>query len=151
MADGTRAQVQRRREEEEEEAAAREGDANPAPNPEVVLPNNQDGDNPLVIPDREEDETRDDYAVRVMQAVSKHQIHSFNQMIQSMRDISKEVKKKKKTEWEETDEDEDTDDSNYQDAIERPKIRRIRKRIQAPIFKGKIGECPEPHLLRAVD
>ena len=120
------------------------------PNPEVVLPNNQDGDNPLVIPDREEDETRDDYAVRVMQAVSQHQINSFNQMIQSMKDISKEVKKKK-TEWEETDEDDDTDDSNYQDAIERPKIRRIRKRIQAPIFKGMIGEHPEPHLLRAVD
>ena len=92
MADGTRTQVQRRREEEE---AAGEGDANPAPNPEVVLPNNQDGDNPLVIPDREEDETRDDYAVRVMQAVSQHQINSFNQMIQSMRDISKEVKKKR--------------------------------------------------------
>ena len=148
MADGTRAQVQRRREEEE---AAGEGDANPAPNPEVVLPNNQDGDNPLVIPDREEDETRDEYAVRVMQAVSQHQINSFHQMIQSMKDISKEVKKKKKPEWEETDEDEDTDDSNYQDAIERPKIRRIRKRIQAPIFKGMIGERPEPHLLRAVD
>ena len=74
MADGTRAQVQRRREEAE---AAEEGNANPAPNPEVVLPNNQDGDNPLVIPDREEDETRDEYAVRVMQAVSQHQIHSF--------------------------------------------------------------------------
>ena len=148
MADGTRAQVQRRREEEE---AAGEGDANPAPNPEVVLPNNQDGDNPLVIPDREEDETRDDYAVRVMQAVSQHQINSLNQMIQSMRDISKEVKKKKKPEWEETDEDGDSDDSNYQDAVEKPKIRRIRKRIQAPIFKGMIGERPEPHLLRAVD
>ena len=76
---------------------------------------------PLVIPDREEDETRDDYAVRVMQAVSQHQINSFNQMIQSMRDISKEVKKKKKPEWEETDEDEDSDDSNYQDAPEKPK------------------------------
>ena len=61
MADGTRAQVQRRREEAE---AAGEGNANPAPNPEVVLPNNQDGDNPLVIPDREEDETRDDYACK---------------------------------------------------------------------------------------
>ena len=101
MADGTRAQVQRRREEEE---AAGEGDTNPAPNPEVVLPNKQDGDNPFGIPDQEKDETRDDYAVRVMQAVSQHQINSVNQMIQSMRDISKEVKKKKKPEWEETDE-----------------------------------------------
>ena len=54
MADGTRAQLQKRREEEE---AAGEENANPAPNPEVVLPNNQDADNPLVIPDREEDET----------------------------------------------------------------------------------------------
>ena len=122
-------------EKKREEEAAGEGDANPAPNPEVVLPNNQDGDNPLVIPDREEDETRDDYAVRVMQAVSQHQINSFNQMIQSMRDISKEVKKKKKPEWEETDEDEDEDNSNYQDAPERPKIHIIRKRIQAPISR----------------
>ena len=116
MAEGTRTQVRRREEEN-----AEQGGANPAPNPEVVLPNNQDGDNPLVIPDREEDEVRDDYAVRVMQAVSQHQINSFNQMIQSMRDISKEVKKKK-TEWEETDEDEDEDGSNYQDAPEKPKI-----------------------------
>ena len=145
MADGTRAQVCRR---EEENAEGRE--ANQVPNPEVVLPNNQDGDNPLVIPEREEDETRDDYTMRIMQAVTQHQIDSFNQMVQSMRHISKEVKKKK-TEWEETDEDEDSDNSNYQDALERQKIRRIRKRIQAPIFKGTIGECPEPHLLRAVD
>ena len=110
MADGTRAQV-RRREEENAEG----GDANPDADPEVVLPNNQDGDNPLLIPEREEDEARDDYAVRVMQAVSQHQINSFNQMIQSMKDISKEVKKKR-TGWEDTDEDEDSDDSNYQDA-----------------------------------
>ena len=145
MADGTRAQVHRREEEN-----AEGGEANQVPNPEVVLPNNQDGDNPLVIPEREEDETRDDYTMRIMQAVTQHQIDSFNQMVQSMRDISKEVKKKK-TEWEEMDEDEDSDNSNYQDAPERQKIRRIRKRIQAPIFKGTIGECPEPHLLRAVD
>ena len=145
MADGTRAQVHRREEEN-----AEGGQPNPAPNPEVVLPNNQDGDNPLVIPEREEDEMRDDYTVRIMQAVTQHQINSFNQMVQSMRDISKEVKKKK-TEWEETDKEEDSDNSNYQDAPERQKIRRIRKRIQAPIFKGMIGECPEPHLLRAVD
>ena len=147
MADGTRAQVQRRREEEN----AEEGDANPNADPEVVLPNNRDGDNPFDIPGREEDEGRDDYAMRVMQAVSQHQIDSFNQMIQSMKDISKEVKKKKRTGWEDTNEDEDSDDSNYQDAPERMRIRRIRKRIQAPIFKGMIGECPEPHLLRVVD
>ena len=76
MADGTRAQVQRRREEENAEE-----DANPDANPEVVLPNNRDGDNPIDIPDREEGEGRDDYAMRVMQAVSQHQIDSFNQMI----------------------------------------------------------------------
>ena len=40
---------------------------------------------------------------------------------------------------------------NYQDAPERQRICRIRKRIQDPIFKGVIGERPEPHLLRAVD
>ena len=146
MADGTRAQVCRREEEN-----AEGGDANPDADPEVVLPNNQDGDNPLFIPEREDDEVRDDYAGRVMQAVSQHQINSFNQMIQSMKDISKEVKKKKRTEWEDTNEDENSDDSNYQDAPERLRICRIRKRTQAPIFKGQIGECPEPHLLRAVD
>ena len=86
-----------------------------------------------------------------MQAVSQHQIESFNQMVQSMRDISTEVKKKK-NEWGETEEDEDdSDNSNYQDALERLHIQRIRKRIQATIFKGMIGECPEPHFLRAVD
>ena len=146
MAGGTRVQVQRRREEENAE-----GDANPDADPEVVLPNNRDGDNPVDIPDREEGEGRDDYAMRVMQAVSQHQIDSFNQMIQSMKDISKEVKKKKRAEWDGTEEDDDSDDSNYQDASERLRIHRIRKRIQAPIFKGMIGERPEPHLLRAVD
>ena len=89
--------------------------------------------------------------MRVMQAISQHQIDSFNQMIQSMKDISKEVKKKKRAEWDDTDEDDDSDDSDYQDAPERLRIHRIRKRIQAPIFKGMIGERPEPHLLRAVD
>ena len=108
MADGTRAQVQRRREEENAE-----GDANLDADPEVVLPNNRDGDNPFDIPEREEDEGREDYAMRVMQAISQHQIDSFNQMIQSMKDISKEVKKKKRTGWEDTNEDEDSDDSNY--------------------------------------
>ena len=147
VADGTRARVRQR-----EAEGANPGDGEENADPEVLLPNNVDGDNPLVIPEREEDESRDDYAVRVMQAVSQHQIQSFNQMIQSVKDISKEVKKKK-NEWGDTEEDEEegSDTSNYQDALERPQIRRIRKRIQAPIFKGTIGECPEPHLLRAVD
>ena len=110
-------------------------------------------DNPPIpiIPEREDNEPRDEYAFRVMQAVSQHQIESFNQMVQSMKDISTEVKKKK-NEWGETDNEEDNlDNLNYQDALERPRIQRIRKRIQAPIFKGTIEECPEPHLLRAVD
>ena len=86
-----------------------------------------------------------------MHAVTQDQIQSFSQMIQSMKDISREVKKKK-DEWGDTEEEgEESDDSNYQDAQERPRIRRIRKRIQAPLFKGTIGERPEPYLLRAVD
>ena len=148
VADGTRARVCQR-----EQDQAGDGDAHANPNPEVVMPNGVDGDNPQIpiIPEREEDETREEYLLRIIQAVSQHQIESFNQMMKSMRDISTEVKKKK-NEWEETDEEENnSDDSNYQDALERPRIRRIRKRIQAPIFKGTIGECPEPHLLRAVD
>ena len=148
MADGTRAQVRRRQEENAE--GGEEGD-NPPPNPEVVLPNGVDGDNAPLIPEREEGETVQDYSLRVMHTITQHQIESFSQMIQSMKDISKEVKKKK-DEWGDTEEEEeDSDNSNYQDAPERPRIRRIRKRIQAPLFKGTIGERPEPHLLRTVD
>ena len=115
MADGTRARMHQRKEEH-----AEDGDAEV--DPEVVLADGEDGDNPQIpiIPERRDDEPRDDYAFRVMQAVSQHQIESFNQMIQSMRDISTEVKKRK-NEWGETDEDEgDSDNSNYQDALERP-------------------------------
>ena len=78
----------------------------------MVLPNNVDGDNPPIIPDREEGETRDEYTIRVMQAVTQHQIESFGQMVQLMKDISKEVKKKK-NEWGET--EEDSDYSEYQE------------------------------------
>ena len=143
VADGTRARAHQRAAEEanpEEDVIA---------DPEVVLPNNVDGDNPPVIPEMEEGEAREDYAFRVMQTVTQHQIDSFNQMIRSMKDISKEVKKRK-NEWGET-EDDDSDNSEYQDAPERQCIQRIRKRIQAPIFKGKLGKRLEPHLLRAVD
>ena len=149
MADGTRAQVRRRQEENAE--GGEEGGDNPVPVPEVVLPNGVNGDIAPIIPEREEDETREDYSFRVMQAVTQHQIHSFSQMIQSMKDISKEVKKKK-DEWGDMEEEgEESDNSNYQDVPERPRIRRIKKRIQAPLFKGTIGEHPEPHLLRTVD
>ena len=148
MADGTRAQVRRR---QEENAEGGEEGGNPAPDPEVVLPNGVNGDIAPIIPEREEGETVQDYSLRVMHTITQHQIQSFSQMIQSMKDISKEVKKKK-DEWGDTEEEEEeSDNSNYQDALERPRIRRIRKRIQAPLFKGTIGECPEPHLLRTVD
>ena len=114
IADGTRATACQRNVEGGNPA---EGDPNA--DPEVVLPNNVDGDNPPIIPDREEGETRDEYAITVMQAVTQHQIESFGQMVQSMKDISKEVKKKK-NEWGET--EEDSDHSEYQDAPERPCI-----------------------------
>ena len=71
MADGTRAQVRRR--EEENAEGGEEGD-NPPPNPEVALPNGVDGDNPPLVPEREEDETVQDYSLRVMHTVTQHQI-----------------------------------------------------------------------------
>ena len=65
------------------------------PDTEVLLPNGINGDLANIIPERQEDEPRDEYAVRVMQTVTQHQIETYQQMIQSMQDISKEVKKKK--------------------------------------------------------
>ena len=58
-------------------------------------------------------------------------------MIQSMRDISKEVKKKK-PEWEETDEDSDSDDSNYQAAVEKPN----QEKNSSSNFQGNDGRMP---------
>ena len=87
--------------------------------------------------------------MRVMQAISQHQIDSFNQMRQSMKDISKEVKKKKRTGWEDTDEDEDSDDSNYQDAPERLRICRIRKRIPSSHFQGNDWRMPRTTLAQS--
>ena len=112
-ADGTRARTRQRAEEN-----AGDGDQNAEP--EVVLPNGVDGDNLLVIPEREEGESREDYSFGVMHTVTQHRIQSFSQMIQSMKDISKEVKKKK-DEWGETEEEEgESNNLNYQDAQERP-------------------------------
>ena len=132
VADGTRVRACQREQEQ-----AGDGDANA--NPEVALPNGVDRDNPpiLIIPEREEDEPRDDYAFRIMQAVSQHQIETFNQMVQSMRDISTEVKKKK-NKWGETDEDEnDSDNSNYQDALERPKSEESGRESKLPSSKER--------------
>ena len=80
-----------------------------------------------------------------MQAVTSEQVRSFQEMVRAMREISESAKRHR------SDESEDTDESNYQDATDRIKIKRIRKRVQAPIFKGTVGERPEPHLLRATD
>ena len=133
IADRTRA-----REEEED------GEEDPPVQPEVILPQGIDGDNPPVIP-REEDESAEDYAYRLMQAVTSEQVRSFQEMVRAMREISESAKRHR------SDDSEDTDESNYQDAADRIKIKRIRKRVQAPIFKGTVGERPEPHLLRATD
>ena len=55
IADRTRARV------EEED-----GEEGPPVNPEIILPQGIDGDNPTVIP-REDDESAEDYAYRLMQ------------------------------------------------------------------------------------
>ena len=123
-----------------------DGEEDPPADPEILLPQGIDGDNPPIIP-REEGETAEDYAFRLMQAVTSEQVKSFQEMVKAMREISESAKRHKSDESENT----DTDESNYQDATDRIKIKRIRKRVQAPIFKGTIGERPEPHLLRATD
>ena len=105
----------------------------PPVNPEIILPQGIDGDNPPVIP-REEDESAEDYAYRLMQAVTSEQVRSFQEMVRAMREISESAKRHR------SDESEDTDESNYQDATDRIKIKRIRKRVQSPIFKGIVGE-----------
>ena len=94
---------------------------------------------------REEDESAEDYAYRLMQAVTSEQVRSFLEMVRAMREIFESAKRHR------SDDSEDTDESNYQDATDRIKIKRIWKRVQAPIFKGIVGERPEPHLLRATD
>ena len=141
MADGTRAQVRHRQEENAD--GGEEGD-NPPPVPEVVLPNGVNGDDDPIIPEREEDETREDYSFRVMQAVTQHQIQSFSQMIQSMKDISKEVRKKK-DEWGDTEEGEESDNSNYQDAPERSEeSEELGKESKLPCLKEQLGNAQSP-------
>ena len=133
------------------------GDRNPAEDPEeentvpeVVLPGEVDGDrHPFDMPPRGEDEPAEVYAMRLMQTVTIEQLRSFQQMVSTMKDISERTRRIR-SEWDDSG-DPDSDGSKYQDAPERVRIKRIRKRIQAPIFKGKVGKCPEHHLLRATE
>ena len=135
---------------------ARAGDKpeeNPEENgePEVVLPGEVDGDeDPLAPPPREEGETLEAYTMRLMQSVTREQLRSFRDMAQTMQEMTEQNRRPYRGNWYDSD-DPDSEDSDYQDAHDRVRIKRIRKRIQAPIFKGNLGERPEPHLLRATD
>ena len=116
--------------------------------PEVVLPGDVDGDRED-LPKREEGEPLDVYSMRLMQSVTREQLRSFRQMAIAMEDMAQRTERHR-NEWDDS-EDQESGDSEYQDAHERIRIKRIRKRIQAPIFKGNLVERPEPHLLRATD
>ena len=70
-------------------------------------------------------------------------------MAESMQEMT-ERNRRPRGDWYDSD-DPESDNSDYQDAHDRVRVKRIRKRIQAPIFKGTLGEHPEPHLLRATD
>ena len=143
VADRTRNQQRNRAQDGEED---QEG----GPGPEVVPPGDIDGDeDPLAPPPREEGETLEAYTMRLMQSVTREQLRSFRQMAESMQEMT-ERNRRPRGDWYDS-EDPDSDNSDYQDAHERVRVKRIRKRIQAPMFKGTLGECPEPHLLRATD
>ena len=143
VADRTRNQQRNRAQEEEED---QEG----GPGPEVVLPGDIGGDeDPLAPPPREEGETLEAYTMRLMQSVTREQLRSFCQMAESMQEMT-ERNRRPRADWYDSD-DPDSDNSDYQDAHDRVRVKRIRKRIQAPMFKGNLRECPEPHLLRATD
>ena len=92
------------------------------------------------------DDLPDDHAYRILQKLTAEQVKSFKEMVKAMKEISLTARRHRSD-----DESGDSDESNYQDANDRIKIKRIRKRVQAPIFKGTVGERPEPHLLRATD
>ena len=92
------------------------------------------------------DDLPDDHAYRILQKLTAEQVKSFKEMVKAMKEISLTARRHRSD-----DESGDSDESNYQDASDRIKIKRIRKRVQAPIFKGTVGERPEPHLLRATD
>ena len=116
VADRTRARVCQRNAD-----GANPGDGEDNAGPEVLLPNNVDGDNPPIIPERGDDEPRDEYAFRVMQAVCP----ASNRIVQSNDKIHEghiQGGEERKNEWGETEEEDDTDNSEYQDAPERPQI-----------------------------
>ena len=116
--------------------------------PEIVLLGNVDG-NREELSQREEGEPLDVYSMRLMQSVTREQLRSFRQMAIAMEDM-RDRTERRRNELDDS-EDQKSGDSEYQDAHERIRIKRIRKRIQAPIFEGNLGERSEPHLLRATD
>ena len=143
VADRIRNQQRNRAPEEEE-------DPEGGPGPEVILPGDVDGDeDPLAPPPRGEGEPLEAYTMRLMQSVTREQLRSFRQMAESMQEMT-ERNRRPRGDWYDS-EDPDSDNSDYQDAHDRVRVKRIRKRIQAPMFKGNLGERPEPHLLRATD
>ena len=91
------------------------------------------------VPVRGDGEPADEYAFRLMPTVMREQLRSFLQMIDTTKEISDKTRRSR-DDWEETD---DSDESNYQDSQERVRIKRLRKRIQVPIFKGTVEEYPE--------
>ena len=148
VADRTRNQQARRNREEGEEDP--DLNAEGGPGREIILPGNLDGDqNPLEMPVRDEGEPLEMYTMRLLQSVTRKQLRSFRQMAHTMQDMTDRNRRPRGDDYDS--EDAGSDESDYQDAQERVRIKRIRKRIQAPIFKGNLGECPEPHLLRATD
>ena len=131
---------------------AQDGEEDPegGPGPEVILPGDVDGDkDPLAPPPRDEGEPLETYTMRLIQSVTREQLRSFRQMAESMQEMT-ERNRRPRGDWYDSD-DPDSDNSDYQDAHDRVRVKRIRKRIQAPMFKGNLGERPEPHLLRATD
>ena len=72
----------------------------------------------------------------MIQIVTQHQIQSFYQVVQSMKYISKEVKKKK-DEWGETEEEEgESDNSNYQDTPRKTKDPKDQEENPSPLIQG---------------
>ena len=76
------------------------------------------------------DDLPDDHAYRILQKLTAEQVKSFKEMVKAMKEISLTARRHRSD-----DESGDSDESNYQDASDRIKIKRIRKRVQALFLK----------------